>query len=72
MRHRRPRGRTVRRCPQCGSDRLIYNSALITGQVYHCLACDYIGSLVFETDEEVADPKGSDVHSLPPSQPSDS
>ena len=29
----------------------MYNSALITGQVYHCLACDYIGSLVLETDE---------------------
>jgi hypothetical protein len=22
----------------------------ITGQVYHCLNCQYVGSLVFETD----------------------
>jgi hypothetical protein len=22
----------------------------ITGQVYHCLACNYLGALVFETD----------------------
>jgi transposase-like protein len=50
MVRRRPRGRTVLRCPQCGSDRLVYNSAMITGQVYHCLACDYVGSLVLETD----------------------
>ncbi len=51
MRHRRPRGRTVRRCPQCRSDRLVYDAALITGQVYHCLDCDYVGSFVIETDE---------------------
>jgi hypothetical protein len=50
MVRRRPRGKTVLRCPQCGSDRLVYNSAMITGQVYHCLACDYVGSLVLETD----------------------
>ena len=47
---RRKRGRTVRLCPQCHSDRLVYASAMITGQVYHCLDCDYQGSLVFETD----------------------
>lgn len=51
MRHRRPRGRRVLRCPQCSSDRLVFNLALITGQVYHCLACDYVGSLAIETDE---------------------
>jgi transposase-like protein len=50
MVRRRPRGKTVLRCPQCGSDRLVYNAAMITGQVYHCLACDYIGSLVLETE----------------------
>jgi hypothetical protein len=72
MRHRRRRGRTVRRCPQCGSERLIYNSALITGQVYHCLACDYVGSLVFETEEALPGDKGSAAQSAPPSQPSDS
>jgi len=50
MVHRRPRGKTRQVCPQCGSDRLVFNSGMITGQVYHCLKCDYIGSLVFETD----------------------
>ncbi|HEV2230905.1 MAG TPA: hypothetical protein VGV64_02485 [Thermoplasmata archaeon] len=24
---------------------------MILGQVYHCLDCDYVGSLVVETDE---------------------
>jgi hypothetical protein len=23
----------------------------ILGQIYHCLACDYVGSLVLETEE---------------------
>ncbi|HTT35231.1 MAG TPA: hypothetical protein VMH78_05120 [Thermoplasmata archaeon] len=50
---RRPRGRRVLRCPTCGSDRLVYEAAMISGQVYHCLACDYVGSLVLETDEPV-------------------
>ena len=50
MVRRRPRGRSVQVCPQCGSAKLVYNSALIGGQVYHCLKCDYIGSLVFERD----------------------
>lgn len=48
---RRKRGRTVRRCPQCGSDRLQFEGGLILGQVYHCLHCHYVGSLVLETDE---------------------
>ncbi|MCI4369153.1 MAG: TFIIB-type zinc ribbon-containing protein [Thermoplasmata archaeon] len=52
MRHRRPRkGKRVLRCPQCNSDHLVYEGALIMGQVYHCLDCDYIGSFVIETDE---------------------
>lgn len=50
MRHRRPRGRPILRCPTCGSDRIIYEAALITGQRYHCLACDYVGSFVVEQD----------------------
>jgi transposase-like protein len=50
MVRRRPRGKTVLRCPQCGSDRILFSSGMITGQVYHCLACDYVGSLVLETD----------------------
>jgi hypothetical protein len=47
---RRPRGKTVLRCPQCGSTKLNYAAALITGQVYHCEQCQYVGSLVIESD----------------------
>ena len=50
MRHRR-RGKRVLRCPHCGSDRLVYEGGLILGQIYHCLACDYVGTLVLETEE---------------------
>ena len=49
---RRPRRRSVQVCPQCGSGKLVFNSAMIGGQVYHCLKCDYIGSLVFERELE--------------------
>ncbi len=55
--HRRNPGKRVLRCPQCGSDRLVFEGAMILGQVYHCLACDYVGSLVLETYEPAsADP----------------
>ncbi len=50
MRHRRKRGKTVLRCPNCGSDRIVYVAALITGQKYQCQACDYVGSFVVEED----------------------
>lgn len=56
VRHR-PRGRSVQVCPQCGSDRIILDAALITGQRYHCLACDYVGSLIFERDLERPPPE---------------
>lgn len=48
----RPRAhrKRVLRCPQCESTRLIFETAGIVGQVYHCLDCDYVGSLVLETD----------------------
>ena len=39
--------RSARSAAPTGS---IFNSGMITGQVYHCLKCDYVGSLVFETD----------------------
>ena len=59
MRHRRARaGRPVKRCPMCRSDRLVYEGGLIMGQVYHCLDCDYVGSLVLETDEPTTAPRG--------------
>jgi len=56
VRHR-PRPKSVLVCPQCGSDRIIYDAALITGQRYHCLACDYLGSLVLERDLQAAPPE---------------
>jgi hypothetical protein len=49
---RRPARKTVKICPMCQSDRLQFEAGLITGQVYHCLNCDYIGSLVLEVDAE--------------------
>jgi predicted RNA-binding Zn-ribbon protein involved in translation (DUF1610 family) len=50
MRRRPRRGKTVRLCPQCGSARIVLIAGSILGQVYHCQKCDYVGSLVFETD----------------------
>ena len=42
--------RTLRVCPQCGSDRIFYEAGMITGEKYHCYECDYIGSLVLEKE----------------------
>jgi transposase-like protein len=56
---RRKRGKRILRCPHCGSDHLIYEGGLILGQIYHCLDCDYVGSLVIESDEPP--PKASDA-----------
>jgi hypothetical protein len=42
--------RTVLTCPHCGSSDLYYENAMITGIVYHCKRCDYIGPLVLEQD----------------------
>jgi len=48
---RRKRGRRILRCPHCGSDRILLAGGQIMGQVYHCQKCDYVGSLVLETEE---------------------
>ena len=53
---RRKRGKPILRCPQCGSTRLVTVGGFILGQVYHCLQCDYQGSLVFETDAPLEPP----------------
>jgi len=37
-------------CPQCGNDELYYEGGMMTGHVYHCKRCDYIGPLVFEKE----------------------
>jgi transposase-like protein len=47
---RRSRGHRILRCPTCGSTRVALTAGSITGQVYHCLDCHYVGSLIFETD----------------------
>ncbi len=44
-----PRKRILR-CPTCGSTRVVLNAGAITGQVYHCLDCQYLGSLILEVD----------------------
>jgi len=50
MRRRAKRGKTVLLCPKCGSIRVTLIAGSIIGQVYHCAKCDYVGSLVFETE----------------------
>jgi len=44
--------RTILTCPNCGSADLYYETALITGQKYHCKRCNYVGSFVIEKDVE--------------------
>jgi transposase-like protein len=48
----KPRKRILR-CPNCGSVHVQMVAGQITGQVYHCLDCNYQGSLILEV--EVAD-----------------
>lgn len=50
MRRRPRKGKTVLLCPQCGSFRVYLIAGSIMGQVYRCKKCDYVGSLVFETE----------------------
>jgi transposase-like protein len=52
MRNRPKRAKPVLLCPQCGSSRILPVAGMIIGQVYHCQKCDYVGSLVFETDAD--------------------
>ena len=43
-------------CPQCKSSHIFYDLGGMTGRVYHCHDCDYIGPVVIElelTEEEV-------------------
>ena len=47
---RRPRAKTVLVCPKCLSPKITLIAGSILGQVYHCTACDYVGSLVLEQD----------------------
>jgi len=54
IRNRPKRSKPVLLCPQCGSPRILPVAGMIIGQVYHCQKCDYVGSLVFETDVDAA------------------
>ena len=47
--------KTILTCPQCGSSDLYYENAMITGIIYHCKKCDYIGPLVLEQDVDEED-----------------
>jgi len=58
MRRRPKRGKSILLCPKCGSPRIALVAGSIVGQVYHCAKCDYVGSLVFET--ELADMESGD------------
>ena len=49
MRHRH-RGRRILVCPQCNSSQIVQANASITGAVYRCLKCDYLGALVLEIE----------------------
>jgi len=66
MRRRAKRGKTLLLCPKCGSVRVTLIAGSIIGQVYHCQKCDYVGSLVFET--EVAD-DGTPIAPPPSDEP---
>ncbi len=41
---------TILLCPQCSSTKIIAELGGLTGEVYHCLNCDYIGPVVIERD----------------------
>ncbi len=55
---RRARGKPIKHCPHCNSSDLEIVGGMILGQVYHCRSCDYVGSLVYETDAPL-DAKGA-------------
>jgi hypothetical protein len=50
MRRRPRKGRRILVCPQCQSSRIVQEAGSITGAVYHCLSCQYVGALVLELD----------------------
>ncbi len=47
--------KTLEICPVCGSTDLYYEVGGYTGKVYHCKKCEYIGPLIVEADEEMAE-----------------
>lgn len=47
--------KTVEVCPVCGSTDLYLEAGGYTGNVYHCKNCSYMGALIVEADEEMAE-----------------
>ncbi|MGC9122953.1 MAG: hypothetical protein ACP5IB_02620 [Thermoplasmata archaeon] len=41
----------IKICPECGSTRIYYLNGMISGEIYRCEDCGYIGSLILEIDE---------------------
>jgi predicted RNA-binding Zn-ribbon protein involved in translation (DUF1610 family) len=48
MRRRPRKGKRILVCPQCQSSQIVQEAGSITGAVYHCNHCQYIGALVLE------------------------
>ncbi len=42
----------VKKCPMCGSTDLYLEAGGVTGYIYHCNNCEYIGAFVVEEDIE--------------------
>jgi uncharacterized Zn finger protein len=42
-------------CPVCGSSDVYLETGGYTGKRYHCKNCGYIGALIIEADEEMAE-----------------
>lgn len=40
----------VQQCPQCKSTNVFYDLGGLTGRVYRCHDCDYIGPVIIETE----------------------
>lgn len=59
-RHHPTERKSVLLCPQCRSSHVVYEAGLITGQVYHCLDCNYVGSFIIEVDETEANAPPTD------------
>ena len=54
---RRTRGRRILICPQCRSGPIFQAAGGITGAVYQCQKCGYVGALVLEIEvDEHGDP----------------
>jgi len=45
----------IHQCPECGGNELYFESGFMTGYVYHCKNCDYVGSLIFEKEIDFSD-----------------